>query len=332
MNRHRLTVPCLACLTISLGAAQPPQAQPLAPKAAHESWPDRRPIGVVFLSEGGRSAKQPGFRSAKNPRGWNPAFHRDRLGRPLDVADPHYEEKFDAAVDAFVLQSFERAERLDCQGVLFWDVEGSEFDHPTTYVGDPLRLPPEMKRERVKAWVGELQRRRLWAGFTFRDTSFVSTPYGPDQIQASDPVEVLMWKMQKTRFVYGDNCKGAYVDTFVEADSWTDGKPHPRPAAMLEKIQSRLPGWLIMPEYAGKDYDKVPRVAPLRYSGAASAQPFEVLVPTDKTMTTEQRAEFIRSLKAGALTLLTVTWDAPQTVWVPEAWRAAHQAEPGRSQ
>ena len=282
---------------------------------------------MVFLSEGGHSAKEPGFRSAKNPRGWNPNFHKDPLGKPLDVADPDYAKKFEAAADAFVVQSLDRAARFGCQGVLFWDVEGSEFDHPTTYVGDPLRLPPEMKRDRVKAWVAELQRRRMWAGFTFRDTSFVSTPYGPDQVNASDPAEVLMWKMQKCRFVYGDNCKGAYVDTFVEPDSWTDGKPHPRSAALLEKIQSRIPGWLIMPEYAGKDYDKVPRVAPLRYSGAPSVQPFEVLVPTDKLPTAEQRAEVIRSLNAGALTLLTVTWDAPQTAWVPEAWKEAVKGE-----
>src|SRR5207247_8791473 len=113
----------------------------------------------------------------------------------------------------------------------------------------------------------------------------------------------------------------------VEDGSWTDGNPDPRSAALLEKIQSRIPGWLIMREYAGKDYDKVPRVAPLRYSGAPSVQPFEVLVPTDKLPTAEQRAEVIRSLNAGALTLLTVTWDAPQTAWVPEAWKEAGKGE-----
>src|SRR5258705_7979848 len=142
MKRHSFIVPCLLCLTIALHAEQPPDerrtdAQPPANSAPaakdpSASWPDRRPIGVVFLSEGGRGPSQPGFRTAKNPRGWNPSFHKDRLGKPLDVADPQYAEKFDAAVDAFALQSFDRAERLGCQGVLIWDVEGSEFDHPTT--------------------------------------------------------------------------------------------------------------------------------------------------------------------------------------------------------
>ena len=321
MNRRALFV--IITLVGWTSVASAATAQP-------SSWPDRRPIGVIFLSQGGGSAKQPGYRTAKNPRGWNPNFHKDALGRPLDVVDPQYAEKFDAAVNRFVLQSFDRAERFGCQGVLFWDVEGSEFDHPTTYVGDPLRLPPEMSRERVKSWVTELQKRRMWAGFTYRDTAFVSTPYGADQVNAADPAEVLMWKFQKTRFVYGENCKGAYVDTFVDADSWTDGKPHPRPAALLEKIQSRIPGWLIMPEYAGKDYDKVPRVAPLRYWGKPSTQALEVMVPTDKPPTDDERAEFVGALKGGALTLVTVTWDAPQTAWVPQACREAQGGQPAR--
>jgi hypothetical protein len=342
MKSHPLTLPSLLVFVMLGGsaapaepAAAPPAAAPApadvpatapakeTPRGQVDSWPDRRVIGVIFLSEGGASAKQPGFRTGKNPRGWNPFFHKDRAGKPLDVADPNYGEKFDTAVDAFVMQSFDRAERLNCQGVLFWDIEGSEFDHPTTYVGDPLRLPPELKRDRVKAWVEELKRRKMWAGFTLRDTQFVSTPYGADQVNAADPAEVLMWKMQKARFVYGDNCKGTYVDTFVEADSWVDGKPHARPAALLEKIQSRLPGWLIMPEFAGKDYDKVPRVAPIRYFGSPSAQAFEARLATNKPITPEQREEYVRSLRAGALTLVAVTWDAPQTEWVPEVWREA---------
>ncbi len=304
-------------------AAQTAKPQAAAP-AADAGWPDRRPIGVVFLSEGGHSFREPGFRTAHNPRGWNPAFHRNSVtGVELDVADPIYAEKFDAAVDAFVLQSLDRAQKFNCQGVLFWDLEGSEFDHPTTYVGSGgLYLPPEMRRDRVKAWVDALKARNMWAGFTFRDTAFVSTPYGPDQANGADPAEALMWKMQKCRFVYGDNCRSAYLDSFVDAESWTDGKVHPRPAAVLEKIQSKIPGWLVIPEYGGEGYDKVPRVAPLRYWGAPSVQPFEVLQPTDAKISTLQRTEYVRAMRAGALTLITVTWASPQTAWVPNAWRA----------
>ena len=341
MKRHPLILFSMLVLATSLAApasAQPATPAPVAgqapasgqapapPPGPAASWPDRRLIGVIFLSEGGASAKQPGFRTAKNPRGWIPTFHKDRAGKPLDVADPNYKEKFDTAVDAFVMQSFERAERLNCQGVVFWDVEGSEFDAPTTYVGDPLRLPPEMTRDRVKAWVAELKRRKMWAGFTLRDTQLVSTPYGADQINAADPAEVLMWKMQKARFVYGDNCKGAYVDTFCEADSWVDGKPHARPAALLEKIQSRIPGWLLMPEFPGKNYDKVPRVAPIRYFGAPSEQAFETRLATNKPVTPEQKEEYVRSLRAGALSMIGVTWDSPQSEWLPDVWKEAMQS------
>src|SRR2546422_599971 len=61
--------------------AAPEPATPLPVAAAtaadDHGWPDRRPIGVIFLSEGGHSFREPGFRTAHNPRGWNPAFHKN---------------------------------------------------------------------------------------------------------------------------------------------------------------------------------------------------------------------------------------------------------------
>lgn len=326
----------VACWLVSTAIAQPapgPATRPTAPAPTTRpttqpnlAWPDRRPIGVIFLSE-------VGYRTKSNPRGWNPNYLRDAAGQPVDVHDPDYAGKFDTAVDAFVMQSFDRAGIFHCQGVLFWDVEGSEYDHPVTYQGTgATRLPSEMKRARVRAWVDELQRRGMWAGFTFRDTNLVSTPSGPDQQTGGDPAAVLIWKMQGSRFAYGNNVKGAYIDTFCEPDSWADGKVHPRPAAVLATVQSKLANWLLIPEFGGPGFDQVPRVYPIRQQLATgllapSIQPFETLQPfygwRPQPAQKTQTALYAKALRNGALTLVTVTWPAADTEWVPGAVEAA---------
>jgi len=351
-------VACLAMLFGVVGYSQTtqPSTQPTTRRAPDSqpaphpsaSWPDHRPIGVVMLSNGGdgksaEPAARDGFRTAKNPRGWNPYFHRKFVeingkfypwGDELDVKGPNYAADFDFAVNWFVQQSFDRAERFGCQGVLFWDVEGSEFDHPITYVGDPTKLPPEMRKARVKAWVEELKRRKMKAGFTFRDTNFVATPYGASQDTSGDPATVLIRKFQDAFWYYGDNVKLAYLDTLVDEDSWVDGEPHPRPAAVLAKVQRSVPGWLVMPEFGSRDYDAVPRVAALRYHSRTgptpgsllpSNQAFEVLFPWDGQASTMQRAEYLRAMRSGAITFVTVTWDAPHTTWLPPLAAAAQR-------
>lgn len=322
----------VSCWALSTAIGQPapgPSPLPTAPAPTTRpttqplAWPDRRPIGVIFLSE-------VGYRTKANPRGWNPNYLKDAAGQPIDVHDPDYAAKFDTAVDAFVMQSFDRAATFHCQGVLFWDVEGSEYDHPVTYQGTGgTRLPSEMKQARVRAWVDELQRRGMWAGFTFRDTNLVSTPSGPDQQTGGDPAAVLIWKMQGSRFAYGNNVRGAYIDTFCEPDSWADGKVHPRPAAVLATVQSKLANWLLIPEFGGPGFDQVPRVYPIRQQldtgllapsmqAAETLQPFYGLRPQ-----AAHKALYAKALRNGALTLVTVTWPAADTEWVPGAVEAA---------
>jgi len=86
------------------------------------NWPDRRPIMSWFIGEVTRS-------TAVNPRGYlqdpildvsNQGLFRDRvLSRAREIRDSM------------------NGRSVRPQGVLIWDIEGQEFVHPTTYIGDP---------------------------------------------------------------------------------------------------------------------------------------------------------------------------------------------------
>ncbi|MCX6595970.1 MAG: Ig-like domain-containing protein [Acidobacteria bacterium] len=116
-------------------------AQSLAPEAFDNyravfpsllNWPDRRPIGNWFISEGSK-------RSRTNPRGyaWDPL---------LNVSDP---ATFRSTMLSQANGVISRMNAVNPrpQGLIVWDLEGQEFDHAFTYVGAPETLPaiaPEM--------------------------------------------------------------------------------------------------------------------------------------------------------------------------------------------
>lgn len=96
-------------------------------------WPDRRPIMTWFIAEGTK-------RSRMNPRGY--------LQLPtLNAADSW------AFRSAALGQASELKRQMDLrpvrpQGIIIWDIDGQEFDQPTSYLGDPrifdARYAPEM--------------------------------------------------------------------------------------------------------------------------------------------------------------------------------------------
>ncbi|MBL8227480.1 MAG: Ig-like domain-containing protein [Bryobacterales bacterium] len=85
-------------------------------------WPDRRPIMEWFIAEGTK-------RSALNPRG----YFQDAL---LDALNPSiFRQRAIASAQRVV--DLMNARPVRPQGVIVWDLEGQEFNHATTYIGDP---------------------------------------------------------------------------------------------------------------------------------------------------------------------------------------------------
>jgi hypothetical protein len=98
------------------------------------NWPDRRPIMSWFIGDVGK-------RSATNPRG----YLQDPL---IDVADiPTFRSL--ALAKATQIRDQMNARPVRPQGIIVWDLEGQEFIHATTYVGDPRAFAsgyaPEMQ-------------------------------------------------------------------------------------------------------------------------------------------------------------------------------------------
>ena len=71
----------------------------------------------------------------------------------------------------------------------------------------------------------------------------------------------------------------------------------------------------------------LPRVAPLRFHGNPSRQAFEVLKPTNNVPTEAEIAEYVRAMRAGAVTLVSATWDSPENVWAIRAYREARRMQ-----
>lgn len=86
------------------------------------NWPDRRPIMAWWIADTGK-------RSAINPRGYmqdpnlNVSDSKLFATRVLDRA-----RSFRDQMNALPVKP---------QGLILWDIEGQEFIHPTTYIGDP---------------------------------------------------------------------------------------------------------------------------------------------------------------------------------------------------
>jgi hypothetical protein len=99
----------------------------------HPNWQDRRPIGVLFLASTAHS-------SSTNPRGW---FN----DQSLNFTGTNGAALFRKALLDYTDTSITNLKRLGAQGVIVWDLEGEEFPHKISFIGDPRllgKLAPEM--------------------------------------------------------------------------------------------------------------------------------------------------------------------------------------------
>jgi Bacterial Ig domain len=116
----------------------PDVIQRYAAELPQHAWPDRRPIGRVFLAN---SPSSTGGNPPENPRGWI------NLPSGTDIRTA-------AGLAAFRQMMLSKADDvirnlrdMNAQGVIVWDIEGQEYPHMTSFVGDPTKmdlLAPEM--------------------------------------------------------------------------------------------------------------------------------------------------------------------------------------------
>jgi len=103
------------------------------------NWPDRRPIGAIFIANPVRAKRDAShFSPPENPAGW--------LGHTLDfdVRTPEGQAEFRKRLLAFADQNIKGLRAMNAQGMIVWDIEGQRPG--ATYYGDPRALDGMLPR------------------------------------------------------------------------------------------------------------------------------------------------------------------------------------------
>jgi DNA-directed RNA polymerase subunit RPC12/RpoP len=197
-------------------------------------WPDRRPIGVLFLASNFHA-------SATNPRGW---FNDPSL----DVTGPDGPQHFRDALWKYTDQSLDILKRTGAQGVIVWDLEGEEYPPKTTFIGDPRlvgRLAPEMAAV-VAEFFARLRNAGLKVGVTVRPQQLVfDNPAQPRQAQVLNLKRMLLDKIDYARTNWGATL--FYVDS-------NGGVRRPDELWQLRSLAAQRPDILLIPEHVYPPY------------------------------------------------------------------------------
>lgn len=302
----------LAAFTVGAAATQPTTNPTVTPVVKPGL------IGVINYADGGMKQEVgKGWKTDLNPYGFNPEIVKE-----LDLRDPKSFVQFQINYGKFSLDSFDRGDRIGVEGYLLWDCEGGEYGDGTTYVGDPTLVPPCVGRSMIRYLVAEAKARHKKIGFTFRDKNFTVTPYGAYQA-VGDSSAILRQKMQRARYLYGD-IQLAYLDDVCDP---VTNKP---PSLEVIKKVASAPNWTMFLEFGSPDLNPLENVRSLRFQQMfdsangkrgdlgprVSAR--EILVPFDGEPSLTQLAQWKRETLNGAFAFVCITWDRPDTKWVPK--------------
>jgi hypothetical protein len=201
---------------------------------AQLQWNDRRPIGMIMLS-----TSATGWPT--NPRGW---FY----DRNVNVVTPEGLEDFRQRLHVFARNSISIMRDMNAQGMITWDIEGQEFQHPLSYVGDPrltAQLAPEMA-DAADQYFAEFRQAGFRVGICIRpDRAFVKSSGNLTHETATEPEEELAQKIAFARDRWGATL--FYVDS--------NGLPAwPMDAGVFERVARRFPDVLLIPEHKTLQY------------------------------------------------------------------------------
>ena len=197
-------------------------------------WDDRRPVGVLFLASNYHA-------SVTNPRGW--------FNDPgLNFTGPDGVQRFRTALLDYTDRSLANLKRTGAQGVIVWDLEGEQFPHKTSFIGDPRaldRLAPEMAVA-ADEFFARLRAAGLRVGVTIRPQKLVVDEFGqPSQTFGFNLESILLEKIDYARKRWGATL--FYVDS-------NDGLWRPDELWQLRRVARQRPDILLIPEHHGLPY------------------------------------------------------------------------------
>jgi hypothetical protein len=212
------------------------------------NWDDRRPIGALFLSSSHHSI-QDGF-SNNNVRGWF-------MDKKSDFSGEAGQATFKTRLMEYADVSVGILTNMNAQGMIAWDIQGQEYPHATSYIGDPRELPPEMAPV-IDGFFKKFTDAKLRVGVCVRPQLPVREVYGSvvRQQQVDDQVKLLIDKMAYAKKRW--NCTIFYVDSNVTFDSRyksNDEAGYQLMSAMdFKQLAEAFPDCLIMPEHENTLY------------------------------------------------------------------------------
>ncbi len=200
-------------------------------------WKDRRPIGAIFIATGPQAW-------ATNPRGW--------FGDPaLNVNTPQGQAEFRQRLLALADNAINIMHDMNAQGAITWDIEGQQFRHATTYIGDPRlveELAPEMGQV-VDEYFARFRTAGLRTGVCVRPQllKYSADKKTADQTIVDDPTDLLIDKIAYAKKRWGAS--------LIYLDSNVNGKdPNPLDASIIKRIGQRFPDCLLIPEHSNLLY------------------------------------------------------------------------------
>ena len=284
--------------------------------AAHPmtlNWADRRPIGALFLASA--SDGHP----ANNARGW---FYNDKS---VDLQSAEGRAKFRARVLDFARESVKELKNVGAQGMITWDIEGQQFPHSTSYIGDPrllARLAPEMEPI-ADDYFRVFRDAGLKVGVCVRPQQLTFDADGkPDQKAVADEAAILIDKI-----IYAKTRWGA---TLFYVDS-NGGPFDPTDAEIFRRVAARFPDVLLMPEHQNLKYQAY--TAPyndLRFENSVTPDDARTAYPRafsvingEAAQLTARHDELVRAVRNGDILVFNAWFDSDEGKLVKSIYEEA---------
>ena len=201
-------------------------------------WTDHRPLGMLALSSAERT-------SASNPRGWF-------MDTTLDVSTVQGKEQIRKRLMDYADGSVKELKRVGAQGMITWDIEGQQYPHATSYLGDPRSLPAEMEPI-ADAYFKRFTDAGLRVGLCLRPQRPVRYVYKEDKVEQELVADIAFYLIQKIKYANTRwGCTMFYIDSNATHDPFKSASDPAAyelmSSAIFQQVAAAFPNLLLIPE------------------------------------------------------------------------------------
>lgn len=205
----------------------------------NNNWTDRRPVGELFLSSYNSN------RNNQNPRNWSyfPA-------KNTNLTSKEGIQELRTWLMQYADRSVGILKDVGAQGMITWDIEGQEYPHNLSYIGDPellAKLSPEMNAL-ADEYFKKFTNAGLRTGVCVRPDSIIilKNNAGIIRVPVKDPAATLIRKIGYARKRWG--CTLFYIDSNGEPDGTV------MDYRIFKKVHEAFPDVLLAPEHERELY------------------------------------------------------------------------------